>query len=874
MLQGFLEEASDVLQAIRNVADGDRSDIAGALRNAEALADAAGACGLSDFEASSRGLVAEISLAIQEPARSLTTLHEAIVGVESSLSAPFSFAEPEPAGRAEQPEPSSTADEFEVDDELREVFAQEADELLENIESNLRLLSEDSANREALWEVRRNAHTFKGAAGVVGLKIHSTIAHRIEDFLDHLSEKKLGANEAILDLLNSATECLKQLTHEPSLPSVNARVAQTFAAFENAQSLIDNPPPEPATSAAIEKPAAPEKPAGDTKAAYAQTRSGLRVTSAILDDLVNNIHELMEIRTLFEQRLSKFDHYVSDVRTAASRMHQSGLKVENEIDIRTSSGLGNMAFADRLPAAAASLPGFDPLELDNYTELHEWARESTQAAGEALFYTGELGIVKNEIDSLATRLRFLIDQVQAKVSRVRNVEFGSVAARLQRAAKAACEEFPGKDVDVIVENGSILIDAQLAEKLIEPLSHLVRNSVVHGIESPDRRLISNKPVAGSITVRITNEETHVSIRLADDGSGVNFESLRSKALAQGLISPPDLAATADHELLFLEGLTTAPALSMNAGRGVGMSIVRKSIEALGGTLAVNSASGVGTAFTLRIPLTMVVLQSIVVRVGDHLLAVPKRNVQRIVELGSSVAETGTITLENIKYPVQLLANLLGMTPSTAADYVPVLLINTADSTHAIAVDEVLRTEEIIVKRFGRPLSAMTQYLGAAFLNSGHLVPIIDTTNLPEPAPPATTVEPHDAPAVDVTIMIVDDSPSVRVMTSRTITQAGYKPLAAKDGVDALNILGSLQQLPDMILTDIEMPQMDGYELLAALKSDERYKAIPVAMISSRSGDKHREKGLELGAVCYLTKPYNDAELINAMNESITSSAAG
>ncbi len=885
MIRGFMDEAIAVLSSIRSVADGETAELETSVRNAEALADAGEACGLPDFESSARNLAAALAGAMQEPQSSLAHIHDLINEVENALASAITMTEgpfTEVAAPAADSAPDTPAeDEFEIDDELREVFAEEADELLKQIESNLQLVAANPADRDALWEIRRNAHTFKGAAGVVGLKTHSTIAHRIEDFLDHLSEKNLGANDRIIALLNSATECLKRLTYEAASPSAQALVAQTFAAFEDAQALIDSPPPaEPAPVQPVQPASSPEPaPVADAKPAYAQTRSGLRVTAAILDDLVNNVHELMEIRTLLEQRLGKFQRYVAEIKDAATRMHHAGVKVESEIDIQTSSGRVKPAFPQSFQTLTPSAPNFDSLELDRYTELHEWSREASQAAGETLFYVGELEVVKNEIDSLAVRQRLLIDEVQSKVTRVRTVEFGSVAARLQRAAKAACEEFPEKDVEVIVDNGSEMIDSQLAEKLIEPLSHLVRNSVVHGIESQDQRTDISKAAAGTIKVGLSNEETHVVVTLSDDGAGIDFESLRSKAVASGLVAQESVSALNEKDLLFMEGLTTAPALSMNAGRGVGMSIVEKSVQAISGTVSVRSSRGAGTSFSLRIPLSMVVLQSVVVRVGEHIMAVPQRHIRRIIEVSRSVAEAGSITLDDTTHSLRFLAEHFAITTAEANDFVPVLIVNCADRPAALAVDEIVRTEEIIVKSFAKPLDAMTQYLGAAFLNSGHLAPIIDTPAIMSEhasaraaAPPPSAIEFPTAAAI--TVMIVDDSPSVRVMTSRTISQAGYKPIAAKDGVDALNILGSLQQLPDMILSDIEMPQMDGYELLANLKSDERYRSIPVAMISSRSGDKHREKGLELGAVCYLTKPYNDAELINAMNESITSSAAG
>ena len=370
---------------------------------------------------------------------------------------------------------------------------------------------------------------------------------------------------------------------------------------------------------------------------------------------------------------------------------------------------------------------------------------------------------------------------------------------------------------------------------------------------------------------MTNEETHIVLRVSDDGRGIAGSILKEKAVSSGLID----AAAAELidgdemlDLMFLPGLTTADRLSMSAGRGVGMSIVKESIEARKGTISVETEAQNGTTFTIRIPLAYAVAQVLLVRADRQTLAIPLKLVKHISEFSpADVKQSGrdqVLEFESGKFPVRYLADYISVPrqADTDGDFSNTLLIETGDTRCSLMVDEILKTEEIAIKTLGKPLENLKSLLGAAILGSGDIVPILDLQFLLRNKPRAPKTE-AAAPAKPRSkrVLVVDDSPSVRHMTSKVIVGAGWEVITAKDGLEALEIMQSGEELPDVILTDVEMPRMDGYELISTLKGNELLCKLPVVLITSRSGEKHRDKALDLGISNYLAKPYDDSELI-------------
>lgn len=766
-------------------------------------------------------------------------------------------------------------DEFEIDAEMLEIFAMEAEDLLGNIETNLEMLVATPGNRDALWEIRRNAHTFKGAAGIVGLKKPSQLAHRVEDLLDHLAQNEIGPDQRILELLTTSTTCLRSITGGDTSPAMMARMADVYRVFDDVMDDVTNPKTKVlAEAVAVPEVTAPIATDPPADAQPAQARPIVRVAIARLDELVRIVRDLVVSRSAVDQRMWEFEQQIEELHSTTRRMQATSAKIETDFEAsmlgtQPMLSFGGTHHGTDYNSEVNGSDQFDSLELDRYTDFHQSARELTEATSDSFSINTALEAVKSSLEMVFDDQRRLIEEMQEKLMQIRLIQFGSLATRVQRAVRVTCEE-ENKKAEVAIENQEVELDTDVLDSLVEPLMHLIRNAVVHGIESPDTRRLLGKPETGNIAVRVTNEETHIVLRVSDDGRGIAGSVLKEKALSSGLIDAAAAELIDGDEMLglmFLPGLTTADRLTMSAGRGVGMSIVKESIESRKGTISVETRAQKGTTFTIRIPLAYAVAQVLLVRVDRQTLAIPLKLVKHISEFSpADVKQIGgdqVLEFESVKFPVRYLADHISVPRQndTDGDFSNTLLIETGDISCALMVDEIVKTEEIAIKTLGKPLENLKSLLGAAILGSGDIVPILDLPFLLKNKPHAAKTEAAPPKLRTKRVLVVDDSPSVRHMTSKVIVGAGWQVITAKDGLEALEIMQSGTELPDVILTDVEMPRMDGYELISTLKGNELLCKLPVVLITSRSGEKHRDKAFDLGISDYLAKPYDDSELI-------------
>lgn len=801
------------------------------------------------------------------------------INSESTL---LSFDEPDTEGHRDLNSDADT--EFEIDAELLEIFAAEADELITNIESHLEKLATSPEDKEALWEIRRNAHTFKGSAGIVGLKQPSELAHRIEDLLDRLNETDRVSNDKIFPVLHEATECLKQMIGGNNSASLTATVSKLDADFDHLLATIVQAPAQAFQQTAIEE-LKPEPVHTEQEAAKrGDSKSIVRVSLDRLDDLVSIIRDLVVSRSMFEQRLRDFDRQVNELHNTVRRLQSTNSRFE--VDLGASLLEADRGSGRSFQPTGFSVDGiggsetdqFDPLEFDRYTEFHEAVQELSEASGDTFAINTALEALKDDLQSVFDKQKRLVDSIQEKVMRIRLVAFGTLRTRLDRAVRVTCDD-EAKMANVYLQNGDLEVDTQVLDVLIEPLMHLLKNAVVHGIEYPETRRLLGKEETGRIDVRLDNEETHIVLKVSDDGGGLVPSAIKEKAISNGLLTEEQADALSESEILeliFLPGLTTAEKLNLNAGRGVGMNIVKKSIEARNGTIKIDSSPHRGTTFTIRMPLQLGLTKALLIGTATDTYAIPVKTVKQIVEVSPLQMKRKdgitTARIADTKYELRFIDEFLGFgeEPAIENDPFTVVLVETSGKIMALAVHSVLRSEEIVIKPLSSPFSDIKGLIGAAIIGSGELAPILDLPYLFS----RSRVKREDKPAEPtrtetLTIMAVDDSPSVRHLTSKVIMNAGWNAMIAKDGLDALESLNGSAKLPDVILSDIEMPRMGGYEFVAALKDNSRFKDIPVIVITSRSGEKHREKAFENGVTDYLVKPYSDAELI----EKITTLAA-
>lgn len=788
-------------------------------------------------------------------------------------------------------------EDFEIDDEMREVFAIEAEELLQNIGANLERLGNNANDREALMEIRRNAHTLKGSAGILGFKPISQLAHHVEDLLDYLSENEFEGNRNVFQILLSSNDCLNSLVHDGESSQLARKIKDLGSEFETIKKSLQ----EPVIAETIEEifaentaseniipveikpelvPTSRVASLVDQPSNNIQSRSIVRVSLDKLDDLVRIVSEMVISRSVFEQRLTELSMQTEELQNSTRRLSHSTGKLETDFEasamsvpgskFQVQSQMSNSSFIHQ-----SSSPEFDSLEFDRYTEFHQTTRELVETTGDTFAINNELENLRGNLEMLFDRQRRLIEEMQDKLLRLRMVTFGSLSNRLQRTARVTADQ-DGKQVELVIHGEQLEVDTQVLDSLIEPLLHLLRNAVAHGIEKPEMRRLIGKPETGKIELKIYSEGMHIIVNVSDDGRGILTAALKKKALETGAITIEQAVEMGDDEalkLIFLPGLTTTEEINYVSGRGVGMNVVQTTIERQQGTITVSSTPQKGTEFTIRLPMSLAITRALLVKSNEQLYTFPLNLVKKITEIPAENISRNETFFEygGTNYKLSYLNKLLGVSNAPDISHpekVSLLLIETLDTPHALVIDEIVRAEEIVIKPLDKFLQNVAEFVGATILGDGSVVPVLDLIYLLAHKEPKTLKTEPVLPPVKIKqtqVMIVDDSPSVRLINSKLIKNAGMQPLIAKDGLEALEQLQALPELPDVILTDVEMPRMDGYELLASLKKIENLRRIPVIMITSRASDKHREKAFELGVSEYLTKPYEDTKLIETIN---------
>jgi chemosensory pili system protein ChpA (sensor histidine kinase/response regulator) len=452
------------------------------------------------------------------------------------------------------------------------------------------------------------------------------------------------------------------------------------------------------------------------------------------------------------------------------------------------------------------------------------------------------------------------------------VEFGTQAARLRHIARQTAREL-GKRAELDIIGGEVQIDRTVLDRMISPFEHMIRNSLDHGIETAPERVRLGKPPLARISVTAKQEGNEIVIRFADDGAGMNVEKIRAKAIERGLISA-DANLTEDDVLQFvlLSGFSTASRVTQLSGRGVGMDVVHSEVKQLGGSMSVNTEAGKGTTFVIRLPLTLSITQALMLYVGDQQFAMPLAAVSNIIECAPEqlnrlgVGKNPLLNHNDKLYSFMNLGARLGIA-SAGRDgrKVPVLLARAGAREVAIQVDGLGGTREIVIKALGPQLADIKGLAGATIMGDGRVVLILDVAGLWY-VEEALHVEHAERPALAEevrtrpVIMVVDDSLTVRKVTGKHLQKRGFDVMVAKDGIDAVEQLRT--RVPDLMLVDIEMPRMDGYELTGRVRGDPTLKHIPIIMITSRAGEKHRTRALDLGVNIYMSKPYQEEDLFN------------
>jgi len=612
--------------------------------------------------------------------------------------------------------------------------------------------------------------------------------------------------------------------------------------------------------------AAPQPvPPGREPVAPAERQEMARVDADLLDKLLNISGEASIARSRLEQQLGSIDFNLGELTRTVTRLKEQlrSLEIETEAQI-----------LHRHEDEGAHRSEFDPLELDRYSSIQQFSRALAETANDVASIQQLLENLAKDAQNLLQQQARTITELQNGLMRTRMVPFQRHVQRLARIVRQAASD-TGKRAELFVEGASGELDRQVLERMLPPFEHMLRNAVVHGIEAPEERMRRGKPAAGRILLELHREGAEVMVRLTDDGAGMNLEAIRTKGRALGLVPPGRTLSDEDAMQLILEpGFSTAGALTQQAGRGVGMDVVATEIKRLGGALHMETKAGEGSVFTIRLPFTLAISHALVVRTGEEFYALPLPTVEGVLRLSKTEVSThlgrdaAMFDYGGQKYHFQHLGVFVGLEPSPLPESdvtIPVVLVRAGEHSTGLVADELVGSREIVVKSVGPQISSIRGISGATILGDGRIVIILDIGALVRAEwrgrgqLPAVPREKEDRRTF---ALVVDDSITVRRVTQRLLERNGMRVLTARDGMDAVALLQD--HVPDIVLLDIEMPRMDGYEVAAHVRNDARLKDVPIIMITSRVGEKHRARAIELGVDDYLGKPYQEAELLDAI----------
>ena len=753
----------------------------------------------------------------------------------------------------------------EIDQQLLPIFLEEADTLIPDTSAQLRAWMAAPGDTAARNALQRNLHTIKGSARMVGAMRLGELTHVMESRVIAVIEGHLNASaevfgmlEAQIDRVADAVERMKQGDFSP----VGDEADKPLEA-----------PIEPVLPQGADAPVVTADPLAATQAVTRESNAlTLRVRADWVDRMVNQAGEVAIARSRIESEVFAFKRHVNELTEALVRLRGHIREVEIQAESQMQATF----------QAQGSTEEFDPLEFDRFTRFQEVTRFLAESVNDISTVQHILLARLGEADAALIQQTRLNRELQQDLLRVRMVPLYSVAERLYRTVRQTARDVD-KRAQLDIQGGDLEIDRSVLEKVTAPLEHLLRNALAHGVESPEVRRAAGKAEFGEIVLSARQSGNEMMLTVKDDGAGLNYARIREKAEANGLLLPGvEPTETLLSQMIFAAGFSTAEEVSQVAGRGVGMDVVKSEISALGGRIDIVSTPGAGTSFNIYLPLTLAMTQAVMIQAAKHDYALPTPLVRQVLELKPAELEqamsSGEVAWRGTRYPFSYLPHLLGDTEAVheVQRYNPVVLLQSGTSLAAVLVDFIEGTREIVVKNIGPQMARITGVAGATVRGDGRVILILNPVPLALrwASMPRTAVErqaPAEAAEVSAAlqapmVLVVDDSLTVRKITTRLLTREGFRVDSAKDGVDALEKMHDL--IPDVVLLDVEMPRMDGFELARVMRSDERLKSVPIIMITSRTADKHRNRALEIGVNVYLGKPYQEQVLLDNIAEQL------
>ena len=760
-----------------------------------------------------------------------------------------------------------------VDDQLLAGFHQEAPEQARYLVSLARNMASGEGDSSDVVAAKRVAHTLKGSASIIGLRGIASLGHHLEDVLEHFEREGSRVAKHAADVLLDAAFCLEQMVgfvmgaddYPQQSQGVLQHVLDLANRIDRGESM-EGPMSRavaPAPAAAVSE----AEPTGTGPAAV--PTSAMRVTVQRIDELFRVSGEVSVHSSAMEARIKALVDSSRELLAQNLRVQKRLFELETVVDVRTLStlrGRGN----------SANAAAFDPLEMDQYSELHSTSHALVEEAADARSLAMRLEEEIAQLSSLQARQQRLNKDMQHLVIGTRMTEVGTLESRLHRNVRSTCQA-TGKEARLVIEGGKTLIDSDVLSRLADPLLHLLRNAVDHGLEAPRTRAAQGKPEAGRIVLSFSRQGQQAVLRCQDDGRGLDLLAIQRRAVERGLLAQE--RPMTDEEisrLILLPGFSTRDSVSELSGRGVGLDVVRDWVSTMNGSIRISSEPGRGCMIELRFAASLSTMQTLIVEVAGQRFALPSVQIEQAVPRGVGEFESigGELVYRHGKraYPALRLAEATGLphdSEQPLAEY-DAVIIKVDDRSHALAVDRLLDARELLVKSPGRYARHVRGVAGLSILGDGSVAVNLDFGQLLATGTRATvarTDKVAELPQRDLPgVLIVDDSLSVRSSLRQLVQDAGYRVEAARDGIEAIDTLREFQ--PKVVLTDLEMPNMNGVELTSHIRGRDDMKGVPIIMITSRSQDKHRRMAQQAGVDTYITKPYNDGELLDTIRRHL------
>lgn len=780
------------------------------------------------------------------------------------------------------PEDVSLALPPDCDPSLLDAFLQEAPEQATELGGLSQKLASRQAKGEDIAQAKRIAHTFKGSANIVGIKGITRVAHHMEDIFEFLEDHPSDIPAALGNDLIDAAGCLEQMVYallgQEDPPTQALQVLQSMLDWANridkgdlfvepVETGTPHPPPAAAPNAAepqAQNESVQVAAAGTTPAPEGVSQS-LRISVKTVDDLFRLVGELSLKIGQFQSKLRDSSQRARQLLSQNLIIQKRIFELENLVDIR-----GLAAIRAR---GAEESGNFDPLEMDQYNELHSQTRALIEEVSDARALGSSLdedlskfaGLLAEE-DRIKRDLQYLA--LSTRMSPVK-----TLVPRLQRNVRQTCHD-TGKEARLVVEGADTLIDGEILNRLADPLLHILRNAVDHGIEPAEERTFLGKPAEGTIKLSFERLGQGIIVRCSDDGRGLDYSAIRTRAIERGLIDEAKSASETElARMICLPGFSTRNQVSEISGRGVGLDVVRTRMLHMKGSVDIHSdGSGKGSVIEMRLPASLVALHALVVEAGGQMYTISSYSIETaIAPHTAEFVKTGSelqLRFRGSYYPVWTLAQLVGISTGSLDEEtlknMPAVLVRVENNVVAIMVDAVIDSRELIFKDMGPYLRSLKGVSGASVLGDGSVAPALDIGELLRTHSPGLVGENTVKHIEEVTehekrVLVVDDSLSMRRTLTQLVEDAGFAVKSARDGLEAITLAEKFH--PDILLTDLEMPNMNGLELTAHLRGKPETASLPVIMITSRSQAKHKQQAELSGVDIYLTKPYSDSVLL-------------